>query len=161
MDSEREPYSRRIAGAGSAPRHSVWNPAGAPKLGLVLAGLLMGAGCVHTGTGDAERPSAPTQRAQTAAPKQAVPPKDPFSHIPDDVFIEQFKTNAAAVMCRVPQSVTYRYHDVIAELDQGFKLYVDVYYREKQPARRRPALIFMHDWARGKQPMLAGDRQCG
>lgn len=56
----------------------------------------------------------------------------------------------------MPEGVTRLERLPIAEMPGGFRLAADVYYREKCPAKARPALIFMHDWASGIQPVLAG-----
>ena len=83
-----------------------------------------------------------------------------FQIVADDEFLARLRTDADSAMCVAPRSVKMTYHQLIARLTNGFELKADVYYREKQPARRRPALVFMHDWASGKQPKICGDRQC-
>ncbi|MBI3946230.1 MAG: alpha/beta hydrolase [Armatimonadetes bacterium] len=90
----------------------------------------------------------------------AATPKDPFIHVPDEVFLSMLRNDPQAVMGKIPQSVTYRYHETIARLDQGFTLYGDTFYRERKPAKRRPALVFVHDAAGFRQPVSAGERQC-
>lgn len=79
---------------------------------------------------------------------------------PDEVFLAGMKGDAANAVWVLPKSLTHIYHTPIAQYENNFKLFVDVFYRDKQPPKPRPALIFLHDWASGKQPQMAGDRQC-
>jgi|GEM_PF-6709673 len=80
--------------------------------------------------------------------------------VADGEFLKKIEDDPQALVTAVPESVTRLERLPIAEMPGGFHLAADVYYREKYPAKPRPALIFMHDWASGKQPVLSGNRQC-
>ena len=85
---------------------------------------------------------------------------DLFTVVDDAEFIKRLESDAKSAMCVAPRGNTIIRQHSIARLPCGFDLKVDMYYREKKPAQPRPALVFMHDWASGKQPKICGDRQC-
>lgn len=80
--------------------------------------------------------------------------------VPEREFQKKINDDPQALSTAVPESITRLKRFPVAGMPGGFSLTADVYYREKRPAKARPALIFMHDWASGKQPALAGNRQC-
>jgi acetyl esterase/lipase len=75
-------------------------------------------------------------------------------------WMDAFYTGLTRDYGLAPKVVLEGFSQPIAGLDQGFQLFVDMFYRDERPATRRPAVIFMHDWAGGVQPRLAGERQC-
>lgn len=83
-----------------------------------------------------------------------------LTKVPDSEFLKKMESDPQALSIAVPEGITRLERFPMAEMPGGFRLTADVYYREKCPAKARPALIFMHDWASGKQPALAGNRQC-
>lgn len=83
-----------------------------------------------------------------------------FKPVSDEEFLAKLKNNPQSAMCLLPNSVTRIHRQTVAQLPCGFSLQADLYYRAQKPAKPRPALIFMHDWAGGKQPKICGDRQC-
>ena len=83
-----------------------------------------------------------------------------LTRVPDSEFLKKMDDDPQALATAVPESITRLERVPVAIMPGGFRLAADVYYREKCPAKARPALIFMHDWASGKQPELAGNRQC-
>lgn len=83
-----------------------------------------------------------------------------LSLVPDSEFLKKIEEDPQVLATAVPEGVTRLERVAITEMPEKFRLAADVYYREKCPAKSRPALIFMHDWAGGKQPELAGNRQC-
>lgn len=85
---------------------------------------------------------------------------DLFTVVDDAEFLKRLEADPKSAMCVVPRGNTIIRQHSIARLPGGFNLKVDVYYREKKPPQPRPALVFMHDWASGKQPKICGDRQC-
>ena len=82
-----------------------------------------------------------------------------FEKVSDEQFLHLLKTDARQAMCKVPQSVTALDHVQIGEPEPGFPLKADVFYKTRRPAKPRPAIIFLHDWASGRNPARAGDRQ--
>ncbi len=83
----------------------------------------------------------------------------PLTVVSDAEFRSKMEADPQALATAVPAGVTRRERMPIAEMPGGFRLAADVYYREQRPARPRPALVFLHDWAGGKQPELCGNRQ--
>ena len=82
-----------------------------------------------------------------------------MERISDHDFIAALQKDPEAVMMKLPAGVTQEYHIQFSDSDTGFPLKADLYYRSKKPAQARPAIIFMHDWASGRNPALCGDRQ--
>jgi len=80
--------------------------------------------------------------------------------VTDESFLERMREDPAGVEWWLPQSLAHVCHAPIAERANGFQLLVDVYHRARRDGARRPALVFLHDWAKGKQPQMCGDRQC-
>ncbi len=83
-----------------------------------------------------------------------------FTVVDDAEFLKRLEADPQSAMCVAPRGNTIIRQHSIARLPGGFDLKADVYYREQKPAQPRPALVFMHDWASGKQPKICGDRQC-
>lgn len=82
-----------------------------------------------------------------------------LTKVSDSEFLKKMEEEPAALLMAMPESITRLSRVSIAKMLGGFPLTADVYYRGRCPAKTRPALIFMHDWASGKQPALAGNRQ--
>lgn len=79
--------------------------------------------------------------------------------IPDSEFLTLLEKDASLVNLKTPDSVTREDHVRIACPDGKFDLKADVYYKDKSPVKRRPCVVFMHDWAGGGNPSICGDRQ--
>ncbi len=82
-----------------------------------------------------------------------------FEKVSDEQFLHFLKTDVRKAVCKVPQSVTALDHVQIGEPEPGFPLKADVFYKTKRPETPRPAIIFLHDWASGRNPARAGERQ--
>lgn len=87
-------------------------------------------------------------------------PATPFERIADGRFLELLRNDPAEAMGRLPEGVAMLDHVPVGMTDTGFLLEADVFQRTGEPSRPRPALIFLHDWACGKNPPRAGERQC-
>jgi len=83
-----------------------------------------------------------------------------LAKVPESEFLKKIESDPQALSIAVPESITCLERFPIAGMPGDFRLTADVYYREKCPKTTRPAFIFMHAWAGGKQPALAGNRQC-
>ena len=79
--------------------------------------------------------------------------------IPDGDFLTLLEKDASLVNLKTPDSVTREDHVRIACPDGKFDLKADVYYKDKSPVKRRPCVVFMHDWAGGDNPSICGERQ--
>ena len=82
-----------------------------------------------------------------------------FTKIPDKEYMSSLEKVASKNGFKLPVSVTREDHVPIACPDGKFELQADIYYKNKQKSQVRPCIIFMHDWAAGKNPVLCGDRQ--
>jgi len=82
-----------------------------------------------------------------------------FTKIPDKEYMSLLEKGASETVFKLPASVTRKDHVPIACPDGKFELQADIYYKDTQKSQARPCIIFMHDWAAGKNPDLCGDRQ--
>ena len=82
-----------------------------------------------------------------------------FERIPAKEFLSLLEKDPKLVTMKLPDNIIREDHVTIAQPDGKFKLQADIYYKEKEPASKRPCVIFMHDFARGRNPILCGDRQ--
>ena len=78
--------------------------------------------------------------------------------LPDEEFLRALEEDFGSAMATRPESVTREDHVHVADMG-GFELAADVYYKDRRPDEPRPALVYMHDWAGGKQPRLCAERQ--
>ncbi len=80
-----------------------------------------------------------------------------FEIVPEKKYLADLKLGTTHVSGKLPDGIIREDHLEIACPDGKFPLCVDLYYREKFPAKPRPCIIFMHDWAKGENPDLCGD----
>ena len=78
--------------------------------------------------------------------------------VPDQEYWATIERDSKAAMGLLAESVTQEWKVPYGEVD-GFKLVADVYYRDKRPAHRRPAIIYVHGGAWSNRSLYAADRQ--
>lgn len=104
-------------------------------------------------------PSFPRENAAMDATWQQYGPGRMMVPVDDEAFLSTLAADVKAAMCMLPASVTQHYHVPLMTTEDGFELCADIYCRDRRPCRPRPALIYMHDWAGGRQPKLCADSQ--
>jgi acetyl esterase/lipase len=87
-------------------------------------------------------------------------PSSTFEKIGDQQFLDLLHNDPGNAMGLLPEGVTMLDHIPVGMTDTGFLLEADVFHRTEETSPLRPALIFLHDWACGKNPPRAGERQC-
>ncbi len=124
-----------------------------PVFGRMAGRAARAAAACSLAAGAMAGPDTAPQREEATASNMA------FEKVSDEQFLHLLKTDVRQAVCMVPQSVTVLDHVQIGEPEPGFPLKADVFYKTQRPATPRPAIIFLHDWAGGRNPPRAGDRQ--
>lgn len=83
-----------------------------------------------------------------------------FEKIVPKRYFSLLKEGSDELRCfKIPDCLTREDHVDIACPDGRFILQADIYYKDRKASEKRPCIIFMHDWAAGKNPAICGDRQ--
>jgi len=91
---------------------------------------------------------------------EPIDPTPPFGRIANGAWLDLLRNDPAEAMGRLPEGVAMLDHVPVGMTDTGFLLEADVFQRTGEPSHPRAALIFLHDWACGRNPPRAGERQC-